>query len=71
MIARILLVLQYIYDEGRQLYKRIGTHHTITIAEYEELEKEYASTARYQAYVAMACMAIGAVVITLVAMEII
>lgn len=39
-MCRLPLTSLYCYDETTMLYRRFGTHHTITIQEYEALEKQ-------------------------------
>lgn len=42
MIPRIPLSIRYFYSEIHNHYKEVGTHRTITVAEYEALEKREA-----------------------------
>lgn len=41
-MIKIPLTLIYWYNEETKLYEQVGTHHTITITEYEALEKALA-----------------------------
>jgi len=45
-MVQIPLTAIYYYDESRRLYKKYRTHHTITIKQYEALEKQRSDAAK-------------------------